>query len=216
VGATLYYQGRDFSYRRENDKEWIWRSKTQTRGPLPLPKLDSENVATALMGVELLGDFMTTTKQAIFQAISYTDLPGRFQTQHEELTTIFDVAHNVNACQNLAKKIRQNYSGKKINIVVGMLKDKDIEQCLSLFIDMTDRWYVGNLMVERGADAERLRAYLALRGVREVHKCATIKEAYTQCYEEAEAGSVVLVFGSFLTVAEAMQVNRKRALPVTA
>ncbi len=119
--------------------------------------------------------------------------------------TIFDVAHNPSACLNLARKIRERYANNIIHAVVGMLKDKDIERSLDNMIPVVDCWYVANLPGERGAEGERLQKHLRAKEVESVQHHQSITAAYQACQAAALPGSVILVFGSFLTVAEAMQ-----------
>ena len=51
---------------------------------------------------------------------------------------IYDVAHNPSALNRLFRRAKSEYPGKKIHVILGMAKDKDIEACLEVIKKYAD------------------------------------------------------------------------------
>ena len=68
-----------------------------------------------------------------------------------------------------------------------------------------DRWFVGGISAERGASAATLHAVLIAANVSadRIDLSETIDEAYQKACEFLQEG-VIVVFGSFYTVAQAL------------
>ncbi len=68
----------------------------------------------------------------IENVVKNTGLKGRFQIlQQENPLIIADTAHNEDGIKNVLKQI-QKINLKKLSIIIGMVKDKDIKKVLSL------------------------------------------------------------------------------------
>ncbi len=208
INTKLYLINKDFSYASDNES-WYWNFKGICEYcQLPFGNIDLFNAAIALMAVKLLEDKMSVTKQAIYQGLDKATLPGRFQVIENEQIIIFDVAHNPAACENLKKKIQQRYPKHKIKALVGMLKDKDIKKSLLSMSDIIDSWYVASLNVERGAAAEKLTKILAENHITSFHAYDNLATAYQAASSELLEDEVLVVFGSFITVAECLALHK--------
>ncbi len=210
INAKLYLMKESFSYGTENDSWYFNFNGVCKYCHLPKPRIDLPNAAIALMAISLLEDSMSVTKQAIYQGIDNAQLPGRFQIIEGEKTCVFDVAHNGQACNNLRKKMLENFPHRKIKAVVGMLKDKDIKKCLCCFTDIVDSWYLGDLNVERACSSDKLCKILDAEQGKNVSVSPSIKDAFIKAKEAANENDVILVFGSFITVAETLVLEQQQ------
>ena len=131
-------------------------------------------------------------------------VPGRFERLARDPDTIADVGHNPHAARWLAQQLRRRFPGRRVLAVYGCLQDKDSAGVAEALAATVDGWYLGSLEVPRGlpaqALAERLQAVPAVNGVRVFDG---ITQALIQARSDAAAEDLVLVFGSFYTVAEA-------------
>jgi dihydrofolate synthase/folylpolyglutamate synthase len=84
--------------------------------------------------------------------------------------------------------------------VCGMLRDKDIAGVLRALEPRITRWHLATLAGARGAAAADLAAHL--QG--ETHQFETPARAFVAAKAIAHEGDKIVVFGSFLTVAEVM------------
>lgn len=210
LGAKLFRCGVDWQFELQND-HWHWRSHDHDFKQLPVPNVPLANAATALAII----DCLIKQDDAIGQAISLfaiqqglikAKLPGRFQIISQQPCVILDVAHNPHAAAYLADRLARlpRQKNTKVHAVVAMLVDKDIKSTLSYLAAQVDKWYLASLSVIRGADAAQLAQY-----VESPYQFATVKDAWLQAMAEADKQDIVLVCGSFHTVAEVMELQTK-------
>ncbi len=222
IGADLRLIGRDFGFERpsaetgENRLQWRWwcRSDGQLikralaypglRGPTQL-----YNAAVALAALEALGDKLPVTMQAIRPGLIETELPGRFQVLPGKPAVVLDVGHNPQAIKVLADNLSNMGFFDRTLAVVGMLSDKDIVTALQALKDKVDVWHVASLGGPRGTPADVLAAKIAGSCLGGEIVCHDSPQAAMQAAKgQAAESDRILAFGSFYTVAGALQALR--------
>ncbi len=210
VGAKLFRCGVDWQFAPQND-HWDWQSLEHNFKQLPLPNVPLANAATALAIIDCLikeGDAISQaiSLQAIHRGLIKAKLPGRFQIISQQPCVILDVAHNPHAAAYLADRLSglPKQENTKVHAVVAMLADKDIKSTLSYLAPQVDKWYLASLSVIRGAGAEQLAQY-----VDSPYQFDTVKDAWLQAMAAANEQDIVVVCGSFHTVAEVMELQTK-------
>lgn len=204
--ATLYCQNQEFGY-EYSKTTWTWWGKQQKLEHLPLPKIALQNAATVLQTIELLADKFTISPEAIETALQKVSVPGRFQIISDAVITILDVAHNPASGALLAKQLHDMPCQGRTLAVVGMLTDKDMRNTVATLVKTIDAWYVGGLHVPRGGEAIFLAEQIRMLQCQNVLEFHSITEAYQQALNDAKSGDRIIVFGSFYTVAEVMQLR---------
>lgn len=208
VGAHLLLIDRDFDCAGDGT-QWRYRGPCGTRGGLPYPALRGEyqlrNAAAALTALDALRDRLPVSMHDIRRGLLETDVAGRFQVLPGRPTVILDVAHNPHAARSLAENLKRMGRFRETVAVFGMLKDKDIPGVVAAVRDQVTRWLVADIRERRGASAAQLRAALAAAGVTaEVAVFEDVAAAFREACRTATVNDRILVFGSFLTVAQAM------------
>jgi dihydrofolate synthase/folylpolyglutamate synthase len=90
--------------------------------------------------------------------------------------------------------------------VFGMLKDKDVRGVVDAVGHRVDHWLPVSLDGLRGASADELAEILTAAGVAgPLPTFATVAQALAHAREKAGGDDRILVFGSFLTVADALR-----------
>lgn len=209
IGAELYLYGRD--YHAEADAAgWAWRGGARRRHALPVPRLrgayQRKNAAAVLMVLEGLAAKLPVSQQAVRQGLATVELPGRFQILDGLGLRICDVAHNPQAARALAATLRTLPVSGRTHAVCAMLADKDQAAVVQAMAEAVDVWHVAGLAGERGSDAAALAA--AVRGSvgeRPVFTYDEVAQALAGAAAAAAAGERIVVFGSFYTVAAALQ-----------
>ncbi len=187
--------------------------------------IPQDNVATALMVLKQLGVSLTTTKVNLL--IEQTKVAGRTELfkknalkrsvlQRSEQTVnniqqqcdvMLDVGHNPHAGRYLAKKLaRFKAQGQynRIIAVMAMLADKDISNTLMPLKDVIDEWHIAPLTVPRAATSVQMAAELTSI-TNSINCFDNITQAFKMANRKAEFTDLILVFGSFYTVAEIRQ-----------
>ncbi|WED20967.1 bifunctional tetrahydrofolate synthase/dihydrofolate synthase [Vibrio sp. JC009] len=196
IGAKLYQVGYGYTYTDKGDS-WDWQSGAFDMTDLPKPSLPLPNAATALMALGVSG--LEITDINVVNGLNNAKLSGRMQKVSDAPVIILDVAHNPQSAAYLVSQLKQRYADKRIHCVLGMLEDKDIGATISELSEIVDFWYLGSLDGPRAASAEALKPHVSGSEV----KCFTsptlaYKEALVKCPQD----EVIIVAGSFYTVAE--------------
>lgn len=226
LGADLRLLGCDFGFEKaaagtaENRWQWRWWCRRPDgqilRRPLAYPGLRGAtqlfNASVALAALEALGDRLPVTMQAIRPGLIETELCGRFQVIPGKPSIVLDVGHNPQALAVLADNLGNMGFFNRTHAVLGMLSDKDIENALLPLRDKIGVWHLASLPGPRGTPAATLAEILAGLGVAGEVFCHDSPQQAMQAAREAAAESDrILAFGSFYTVAGALQVLGRTA-----
>lgn len=202
LGAVLHRVGHEFSYSSEAD---FWQfSGLQPMSDIPLPALPLPNAATALALLEL--GWPQLSADIIREGIQGARLTGRLEVVTEQPLVLLDVAHNPHAARYLAKQL-EKHQAKRLFALCGMLKDKDCRQVIETLAPLVDVWAFTSLQTERSASGEALNK-IFVRQVQHTGVSAdakhfdSVESAWGAIAAEICQGDVVIVFGSFYTVAE--------------
>lgn len=196
-GAQLHRRGRDWEYSMQRET-WSWQDKQRELSRLPLPNVPLANAATALAALHYSS--LNVSEEAIRQGLQHAALPGRFQTVQASPRLILDVAHNPHAAAYLANRLAELPKTGKVRAVVGMLSDKDIAGTLAHLTPLVDAWYCAPLEGPRGATAQQIAEHLTRS-----QSFSDVVTAWQQAMSEATEQDIVIVCGSFHTVAHVME-----------
>ncbi|MBN3262665.1 bifunctional tetrahydrofolate synthase/dihydrofolate synthase [Pectobacterium brasiliense] len=196
-GAQLRRRGRDWEYSMQRET-WSWQDKQRELSRLPLPNVPLANAATALAALHYSS--LNVSEEAIRHGLQHAALPGRFQTAQASPRLILDVAHNPHAAAYLANRLSELPKTGKVRAVVGMLSDKDIAGTLAHLTPLVDAWYCAPLEGPRGATAQQIAKHLTRS-----QSFSDVVAAWKQAMSEATEQDIVIVCGSFHTVAHVME-----------
>lgn len=196
VGAILYRVGKEFSYQVHGNL-WDFQGQVLKLRDLALPSLPLPNAATVLAVIER--GWPDIAPGIIAKGISTARLTGRLERVNEQPLILLDVAHNPHAARFLAQQLKPIVTGKRVFALCGMLKDKDIAGVLPVIDPLIDAWYLVSLHGERGASASQLHQTLAPET--NAAEFEQIDAAWMALKAQIQPDDVVIVFGSFYTVA---------------
>lgn len=213
LAATLLLIGRDFSGVRPKTGGWQFHGRGSDEKPRQMlfrnvPRLHEDGAAAAIQALLLLGLELDAgrTDAVLAQAC----LPGRFEHIHDadrNRHVLFDVAHNPAAATLLSHRLRDLKRGElghgRILAVVAIMADKDVEGFLLALDSAVDIWYIAQVNLPRCMPARELAARLRhLRPAARIFEFSNPGSAYESACEEARLEDLILVTGSFYTVAE--------------
>lgn len=211
IGARLWVTGRDFGFAGDQNQWAFWLAGGSRRGGLAYPALRGTNQllnASAVMAAcEAVRDILPVPMQAIRQGFMLVELPGRFQVLPGRPTVVLDVAHNPQAAGVLNENLASMGFFPETWAVLGMLGDKDVAGVVRLLRDRVDHWLLASLPGPRGLSAARLAEILREVGVSgDVREHDSPRAAYQVARDAAAEGDRIVIFGSFLTVADVLAV----------
>ena len=216
IGAQLRVLGRDFEVvvfqgaraTPEPRQQWTYRGPTLQRASLPMPALRGQhqlrNAAGALAALEALAERLPVSQQAVRQGLLQARIEGRFQVVPGRPVVILDVAHNPQAGEALARTLGEHECQGRTHAVFAMLRDKDAAGVAEQLKNRVDRWYLAPTAGPRGMDSHTLAACVPWAQGR-MDRFDSVAEALAAARAAAGPDDRILVFGSFVTVAEAMR-----------
>ena len=212
IGADLQVLGRDYRYVR-HEGQWDFEGRRGKKRALPMPALRGPwqlaNASAALATLDELADRLPVSLGEVKRGLTGVRLAGRLQVLPGRPSVVLDVAHNPHAARALAEGLGGMGYARETIAVFAMLGDKDIEGVIAAMAGRVDRWHVATVASERAAPVERVAGLLAKRGLGDrVRRFATVPLAYEAALREAGPDDRILVFGSFLTVADVLRLPR--------
>ena len=138
-------------------------------------------------------------QQALQHVKKLTGLHGRWEVIQEHPVVVLDVGHNVDGIGQIAEQLELS-SYTHLHIVMGMVKDKEIEKVLEL-LPHHATYYFSNAQIPRALEAEILKQKAAafhLNG----DAYATVNMALQAALAHAYKEDMILVCGSVFVVGE--------------
>ncbi len=212
LGTEIYFIDQDYSFKVHEDNSWSFHSESLRWDNLPKPNLHGEiqirNAATALMGLNQIDDKLPVTRESVERGLLNISLPGRFQRIQSTCEIILDVAHNLDSAKVLAANLRELKPATKTIAIFAVLSDKDVHGIIEAVGGLFDEWHISQLASDRTLDKESLKKQLDNC----CHDCviythSSIAEAYNAVKSDAGESTRIVVFGSFLTVAEVLSLE---------
>lgn len=207
IGAQLSCLGADFGYKHDDCGTWTWWGASTALAGLSHPPLadaaQMRNVSLGLAAVEAC-DPKLLKQSAVERALAAPCLPARFQVIERDRQWIVDVAHNPQATGILRQRILDLEDPRTMTVVIGMLADKQADDCVAQLVDLTDRWFVCSVEDQRGYDQEELAAAVCHAGGGDVTVAGTPEQALGAALAASQPGERILVTGSFHVVGPAL------------
>jgi dihydrofolate synthase/folylpolyglutamate synthase len=209
VGAALLVEGRDFDL--TSRAQALGGQSLSIRGlharydDLFVPLFGEQlarNAALSVVACEaLLGKALD--EDAVRSAIGVVESPGRLEVVGRRPLAILDGAHNPDAAAALVAALPEAFRWERLHLVIGMFQDKEVEEVARLLGPLADRAYTCANSSPRSAPPERVERAIAAAGVREVDNFGSVGEAVEAARSAAGDDDLILVTGSFYTVADA-------------
>ncbi|HEU4574035.1 MAG TPA: folylpolyglutamate synthase/dihydrofolate synthase family protein [Chitinophagaceae bacterium] len=128
-----------------------------------------------------------------------TGLHGRWEMIQQHPLVVLDVAHNPDGIRQLTEQVELT-SHTSLHIVLGVVKDKDIDEVLSL-LPATAQYYFTRAQIPRALDAAELQAKALAKGLHGA-TYPDVNTALAAAKQKAAKGDLVLVCGSVFLVGE--------------
>lgn len=174
-----------------------------------LGKHQSKNLLLALTAIKVLeknGYITGIPKEILYSGILETKWPGRMELISKYPLTIIDGAHNEDGARNLANTIETYLFCKKITLVFGMLKDKDIQSVIDILFPKADRVVITIPHSERAASIEDMKTILApfikAHSEKHIEYIPTIENAVAYAQSHAQEDEAVLYAGSLYMIGD--------------
>jgi dihydrofolate synthase/folylpolyglutamate synthase len=163
------------------------------------------NFGCALAAIELLREAgWEISNDAISIGAQRATCPGRLQLfKLNGRKVLLDGAHNPSGAATLARSLRTIFRYKRLNLVIGILRDKDAVSIVSKLVPLSEQVFVTQPQTERALPTELL-AKLCQPFGKPISVHLSVAEALDAALENAGSDDLVCVTGSLYVVGEAL------------
>jgi dihydrofolate synthase/folylpolyglutamate synthase len=204
LGTLLLHKGEQYQW-QETGESWSWQGCTANGQviayqELPRNGFPLDNAAGVLQALQFLAT--RVQRQHIERGLREAVVPGRFQQlRYRGHDLILDVAHNPHAARYLAQRLEVLARTRRVHLVLGMLGDKDSASVVRLLAPHATQLYAASLGGERGSPAEIIYNHARAAAARAVSTHDSVGAALATALEQASEQDLIVVTGSFFTVA---------------
>ncbi|MCL5040950.1 MAG: bifunctional tetrahydrofolate synthase/dihydrofolate synthase [Gammaproteobacteria bacterium] len=210
IGPQVFQRGKDLDWQLLGaDGRWQVSIQTpsavsQTLGPLAAVSLPRDNLLLAIQACVLAGCQLSA--EQVSQTLQGLRLTGRMdwrqiQWRGQTRSLCLDVGHNPHAASWLASTLAQRE--QPMRAVFSALDDKDVSGIVQALRGCFLDWALAPLPSPRSRSASELQQLLDGQGER-AH-CHTSVAAAISAQLDADDKSAIMIFGSFFTVAAALE-----------
>ena len=159
------------------------------------------NAILALTVIKVLRDErqVEISEEATRRGFLNTKWPGRIEKIKDNPVFIIDGAHNEDGAKSLSKALDKHFKGKKMTLLIGMLKDKDIDGVLELLMDKFDKVITTTPDNDRAISAEELQDKIK-KYVDDVIAIPNIEDAVKYTLDNAKEDDIIISAGSLYMI----------------
>jgi dihydrofolate synthase/folylpolyglutamate synthase len=221
IGAIPLQVTQDFNYAYHDDhiEFSLKASDSPYSQTLKVPTLSlslaADNILLAIQAFITLASTLawTVNEAELKKALSKVQLPGRFQVFNlaEKGLIICDLTHNPAGAKFFNDQLLhyfEAYKPESISALFGVMEDKDIAGIIKAFKSV-NHWLLCDLQTKRAATASSLEKIIQqtelYKPEHNINTYSSVDIALEHYLKNAKGGDCLLVFGSFYTVAPAIQ-----------
>jgi len=215
LSSPIYQFGSEFGCQLQEDKRWTcwvtagdgtrWQIKNVDE-----PSLQINYAVSALQILSIMN--VSLSSEVVRRAVSQCRLVGRFEwikSKPNEPRILLDVAHNTAAASLLSQRLLpylESLQGR-VHIVLAIMADKDTQGFLQALDSIVDIWYIAQVDQQRCLPAQQLaRSITKLDANNAIFIFDNVSAAFLSACKSASGNDLILVTGSFYTVAEVHQI----------
>jgi dihydrofolate synthase / folylpolyglutamate synthase len=205
-GSPYFRVGKDFRYLQTGEGSFqyeglqrkLWGIHVNLRGSHQIT-----NAATALGAMEVLEESgYPVSTDAMIKGLGDVEWPGRLELVRSSPRVVLDGAHNPAGAVTLKKSLKQEFQYRHLILLVGIMKDKDIESILHTLVPMADHVILSRPNVDRAAHPNLLKESLG-RYPRKAEIIEDLEKAIDKGISIAGKEDLLCITGSLYTVGEA-------------
>lgn len=169
------------------------------------------NASVAIKVIESLNQRSITSisKDCIENALKSVTWMGRFEVISKSPLVIIDGAHNPQGIEMLCHNLRKYFDFNDMYLIMGVLKDKDVEEMLRNITSMAKEVVTLTPNSPRALSADELKNKI-LQYNSNCNVGQSYKKAYNDVYNKVNKDDLILVCGSLYMIGDFRKQIRKR------
>ncbi len=171
----------------------------------------ADNLKTALAVIEILrkNRDIRVERSSLYQGLSKAVNPGRFEViDPGSPMVIIDGAHNEAGAESLEKTAKSLFEGRKILLVAGILRDKEVDRIIDHLLEITDDFVATAPNNPRKLEAEELADKLKKAGAAMVETASDPEESIAKAMDPGRDHDVIIFAGSLYLIGDIRRLYR--------
>ena len=178
-------------------------------------KNDSYDIALNLLGVHqmkntdvvinivevLQSQGIEIKKSSILSALENVTWIGRMEIVKSNPVVMLDGAHNIDAIKQLAQSVKKYFSYKKLILITGILKDKQVDEMSEILAKLSDKIIAVEVDSVRRTSKDALIESLKKYN-KDVEGSDDYKEALDKALSYADKDDMILICGSLYLIGD--------------
>ena len=205
-GAPYFRVGKEFQYVQSGEGKFNYEGLHRKLWSIYLNLLGFHqiiNATTALGATEVLEDLgYTVSNDAMIEGLKEVEWPGRLEMVCFSPRVVLDGAHNPAGALVLKESLKKEFQYHHLILLIGMMKDKDIESVLHLLAPRANHLILTRPHIDRAAPPTSLKKALGQKGKR-AEIIEDLKEAIDKGLAMTKEEDLLCITGSLYTVGEA-------------
>ena len=207
VGRDIHLKRKDWSI---NGQSFDLTTQLACYSDIFLPLLGEHqaiNAATAIACIERIRqEGYSVPPTSIHGGLKAVDWAGRMQVVGQAPVILLDGAHSPTSAEALCKAIREVFRYRRLILVVGLMRDKDLQAIGQIFCPFADEMITTQAFDNpRVTPAEEIAGAWSEIGAN-FHVCPNVREAIPLAQSIATPSDLICIAGSIYIVGEAMKV----------
>jgi dihydrofolate synthase / folylpolyglutamate synthase len=167
-----------------------------------------KNAAVVIEAVQLLKENgIYIDENALRLGLAETKWPGRFEIIHHDPIIVIDGAHNIDSINALVDNLTKYFHDNKIIAILGILKDKDVEEMIEGVSTVIDSFITVTPNNPRAMKAEDLACRLTDKN-QLAQVSQSFEEAIDLAIELAGKDGIICSFGSLYYIGEIRKIMK--------
>jgi dihydrofolate synthase/folylpolyglutamate synthase len=213
LAAPCYRIGQQIKVRSRGKRCFSYRGMKWRLENLQLPLAGGHqllNAATALGALEVLEQLgrLHPISEQVQEGLGKTRWPGRLEWFSEHPPVLLDGAHNNAGIVSLRKALQEEYTYKRLIIVLGIMADKDLRGMLHKLAPLADHIILTRPRYERAAEPESLRE-VAGEFAKRTELIRSVRQALKRAMTLATSEDLVVVTGSLYFIGEVKEIKEE-------
>ncbi len=214
-GSQLILVGRDIIFKdlSASDEEMVFNltGLFGKHANLHLKLLGFHQMVNAAVAIGVVDSLrlsgISVGDDAIRKGIESARWPGRLEVVRKRSPRIIlDGAQNKASADQLSRSVRRLFKYKRLILVLGVSKDKDIKGILKELVPIADSIVLTkSKLIERAMEPERIKDLITPK-TKDVAVTMSTKEALDKAMSQASPSDLILVTGSLFVVGEAREI----------
>jgi dihydrofolate synthase/folylpolyglutamate synthase len=204
--APFFRVGKEFRYVLAGEGNFSYEGLHRKLWGLSLNLRGSHqiiNATTALGAMEVLDDLgYRVSNDAMTEGLKEVDWPGRLEVVCSAPRVLLDGAHNPDGALSLRESLEKNFQYHHLILLIGIMKDKDIESILHSLSPLADRIILTRPGTDRAASPALLRKALGRNG-KKAEVIEDLRKAIDRGLSLTGEEDILCITGSLYTVGEA-------------